>query len=69
MEDRLATAMGQLVEEIWWLRREVEILRQYGNKDCTAAANEVLEIERAIALRAQNENLKEVLARLENGHD
>lgn len=27
------------------LKREIEILRQYGNKDCTAAADEVLAVE------------------------
>lgn len=28
------------------LRREIEVLRQYGNKDCTAMADEVLTKER-----------------------
>jgi hypothetical protein len=34
-------------DQILRLRREVEVLRQYGNKDCTAMADEALEEERA----------------------
>lgn len=33
-----------LSDEIKELRKEVEILRQYGNKDCTAMADEKLKI-------------------------
>ena len=35
----------KLQEENQRLRREVEVLRQYGNKDCTAMADEVLDNE------------------------
>lgn len=38
-------AYEDAVEKIKRLRREVELLRLYGNKDCTAQADEVLKKE------------------------
>lgn len=30
-------------EELFWSKKEVELLRLYGNKDCTAQADEALD--------------------------
>jgi hypothetical protein len=42
MMDAGADEIRRLNEEIRKLQREVEVLRLYGNKDCTAMADEVL---------------------------
>ncbi len=36
----------ELVDRVKWLEIEVSVLRQYGNRDCTAMADEVLEEKR-----------------------
>lgn len=43
-DDRVKVIEMQL-EDKKKLQREIEVLRQYGNKDCTAMADEVLENE------------------------
>lgn len=43
-DDRVRVIEMQL-EDKKKLQREIEVLRQYGNKDCTAMADEVLENE------------------------
>ena len=40
-----ANASKQHFKEVQKLKREIEVLRQYGNKDCTAMADEVLDNE------------------------
>lgn len=44
--DALAQEIDRLHDEISDLKEEIEFLRRYGNKDCTAMANEALEAER-----------------------
>lgn len=40
--ERAMEKISKLKQENQRLEREIEILRQYGNKDCTAMADEVL---------------------------
>lgn len=30
-------------QELYWIKKEIEVLRSYGNKDCTAMADEALD--------------------------
>lgn len=45
VNDGLHLAIVNLKEENEKLKREIEVLRLYGNKDCTAMADEVLDNE------------------------
>lgn len=42
---KLPKLIYEVCKEVARLEREIEILRQYGNKDCTAMADEVLNNE------------------------